>query len=63
MQLGLAIAIFKDIENLKWTDDERAMAIFKVLNMETHNSIFKADLLKVLKWLFEQHFQVESESL
>lgn len=37
----------------------KVLAIGKVSEMETHNSITKADLVNALRWLFE-HYDFES---
>lgn len=35
--------------------DTKVMAIQKVAEMETHNSVSKADLVVALRWLFDQY--------
>ena len=42
MNIGKAVAIFRDIFRPGLTDIERGEAIKKVLDMETHNGITKA---------------------
>jgi len=59
MNIGYATAIFMDIENPQFSIEDKAIAIDVVLNMETHNGITKASLLKVCKWLFDQHFEIK----
>lgn len=58
MDLGKSIAIFEQIENDKYDLQEKGQAIYDVLNMETHNSITKAMMLKVIKWLLELSFDL-----
>lgn len=53
MELGKAIAIFKNLYSEKYSDDEKAEAIRRVIDMETHNSITKAEMLYALNWLWE----------
>ncbi len=51
MNNGKAAAIFKDIENPRFTNDEKRIAIRTVLNFETFNSITKQDFKNALLWL------------
>lgn len=59
VSLGKAIEIVE-----LYLDDEsiplqsKVIAIEKVANMETHNSITKAVLVKALRWLYE-HYDFE----
>ena len=53
MELGIAIAIIKDINRDDFTDAEKIEAIARVLDMETDNSIFKRDYKAATKWLIE----------
>lgn len=46
-----AWAIFKDINNEKWTDEEKVNAINIVVHAESINSITKADMRAALKYL------------
>lgn len=55
MSKGKAIAIFKDIHNDAAEVDEKINAIQEVTCMETHNSIAKADMIEVLRWLVEEY--------
>ena len=50
-----AMEIFKDIHNDEIDPEIKLMAIQEVLDMETHYSITKADLLEVLRWLVEEY--------
>lgn len=59
MNIGVAIAIFSQIDNKKYSDDEKALAIYEVLQMPTHNSINKATLVRVAKWLFDKAYEIE----
>lgn len=58
MNIGLAIAIFKQLESEKYSDEEKALAIYTVVNMETHNSIKKDDMLKAIKWLWNRRYEI-----
>ena len=57
MNHGKACAIFKDILNPALTDIERGEAIQIVMNMETHNAITKADMLEVIRYLWNMCFE------
>lgn len=58
MELGRARAIFDNIESAPESIEEKGAAIYLVMNMETHNSVTKADMLKVIRWLWNQTFQL-----
>lgn len=59
MNIGKAVAIFENIDSPEFSDEEKAEAIWLVLNMPTHNSISKDNILKAFKWLFLQFYDVE----
>lgn len=63
MNLGKAIGIFKNINNSVVTDAEKIEAINKVVAMETHNSITKADLLRALNWAMRYCFFLECQNI
>ena len=54
MNVGKAIAVFKTLENEKWSDSERINALCIVAEMPTINSIKKDELQKALKWILDQ---------
>lgn len=54
-----AYMIFTDIENDKYSEEEKIMAVYIIMNMETHNSITKADMLNAVKWMWNDHYEVE----
>lgn len=58
MRTSKAYAICKRIDSDEYSDQEKGMAIYIVLNMETHNSVTKADLLGIVKYLFNLCFDV-----
>lgn len=58
MTNGLAIAILEQINSEKYSINEKGLAIYKVLSMETINGITKAQLKKALMWLWHQHFEM-----
>ncbi len=61
MTLSQAIAIFGNLDTYVGPDEEKGQAIWMVLNMETHNSITKASMLKAIRWLLELSFDIQEE--
>lgn len=59
MTIGKAAAIFSDIESGKFADEEKAEAIYIILEMPTHNGISKNGMLKVIEWLLYRCFEFE----
>lgn len=59
--IGTAHAIFHSIEDKRWTDEEKAGAIYDICQMETHNSVTKAAMLKVIWWLLHRAFDFHNE--
>lgn len=57
MNIGKAVAIFKQIESDKYRDSEKLEAIKMVLNAETYNSIRKDTIIKAFRWLFEYGYE------
>lgn len=61
MNMGKACAIFKNINDDNISDDDKALAIYIVMNMVTHNGITKAEFLEAVKWLWNRSYEVKSE--
>lgn len=61
MRFGKAYAIFANIDSPDYTDEEKGAAILAVLKMETHNSVPKASMLKVINYLLRLAFEVPGE--
>ena len=61
MNIGKARAIFDNIENASESIEEKGAAILIVMNMETHNSVTKASMLKVIRWLWDRAFEINQE--
>lgn len=61
MNKGKAIAILKDINNAECTDNEIAHAIYLVMNMPTHMSITKDDLINAIKWLWHSAYEYKED--
>lgn len=51
------MAIFHDINSKDFDDQEKGTAIKIVMNMETHNSVKKAAMLEVIKFLWNMVFE------
>ena len=56
-----AINIVKDIRNKNVSDNEKALAIYQVMNMPTHMSVTKYELVTALQWLWHQAYRFETE--
>lgn len=61
MNIGKAIGIFCNINSDKYTLLEKGEAIYEVLQMPTHMSITKADMLKVIDWLWNIVFELRGQ--
>ena len=51
--------ILQEIDSEDYTDNEKGTAIYKMLDLETHNSITKKMLLGIVKYLFYLCFDIE----
>ena len=58
MNIGKAMAIFHNINSDKYSDILKAMAIYRVMHMETHNAVTKASMLEVIRWLWNRQFEL-----
>lgn len=58
MNTGLALAIFFNLDREDLSDEEKALAIYTVMNMETHNSVKKDNMLKAIKWLWHRQYEI-----
>lgn len=61
MSLGEAYIIFSNIDSKDYTDEQKGAAILAVSRMETHNSIKKSAMLKVIDYLLHLAFEVPEE--
>lgn len=52
------MAIFTQINSEEYTDEEKALAIYMIMRMITHNSITKNMMLEVIKWLWNKGFEI-----
>lgn len=58
MNFGQAYKILDNIDSEEYTENEKAMAIRVILDMETHNGVTKPVLLKALNWLWNEHYEL-----
>jgi len=58
MKIGQAYKILDNINSDEYTAEEKALAIRMVLDMETHNGVSKTVLLRVLNWLWNEHYEL-----
>lgn len=61
MNIGTARAIFDNLDDCKTPMEEKGLAIRKVIDMETHNSVTKDQMLKAMNWMWNQIFELEQE--
>ena len=61
MNIGTAIKIFNNIFDDTYTIEEKGLSIRKVIDMETHNSITKGQMLKAMNWMWEQIFELKQD--
>ena len=58
MKIGNARAVFENINSDEYSEIEKAMAIYRVMHMETHNAVTKASMLEVIRWLWDRQFEL-----
>lgn len=61
MNIGRAVGIVKNISNENYTDNEKGLAIYDVMNMPTLNSVTKDELVKAIQWLWHKAFEFGDE--
>lgn len=53
LSLGDSIEVVKNhLDDPNIAEKSKALAVENVVNMATHNSVSKADLIKCLRWIF-----------
>ena len=57
MNIGRAQAIFMQLDSDKYSENEKAMAIYQVMNMPTHNGINKDRMLDAIRYLWHRHYE------
>lgn len=58
MKLCDAIAVVKNLESDKLTDETKGLAIPRTIEAETLNSLTKSDMKMIIKWLFYKCYEV-----
>lgn len=53
MKVSEAVKIFKDIYSTEYDEEDKDEALKIVVNMETHNSITKAEMLTALMYVLD----------
>lgn len=61
MNIGTARAIFENIFDSKYSIEEKGNAIRTVIDMESHNSITKCQMLVCMNWMWEQIFELAQD--
>lgn len=59
MRFGEANKIFTNIDSDEFNFQQKGQAIQVIFEMATHNSIRKDDILKVVKWMWQQMYEVK----
>lgn len=59
MKISEAILIFDNIESDDFTEEQKAIAIKRVLDMPTKNSITKDEICKAFQWLWSQFYTMD----
>lgn len=59
MNIRRATAVFEDINSDEYSDEEKALAIYDVIKMPTHNGVKKDSMLSVIKWLWHKIYEIE----
>ena len=49
MRPTVALKIFRNLDSENYTDDDKALAIYEVASMPTHNGIKKDELVAAIK--------------
>ena len=62
MRLGMSVAIFDNINSNDYSDEEKGLAIYDVLNMPTHMGIKKDSMLSVIKWLWNKCYEMAGDT-
>ena len=57
-----AIGIFIQIDDKRFSDDEKLEAIRKVLKMSSFGMVHKEDMLAVIEWLTDLYEELKAET-
>ena len=61
MNIGTARAMFENLDNCSESMERKGLAIRMVLDMPTHNSVTKDQMLKAIDWMWHQIYVMEVE--
>lgn len=61
MDIKKSIKIFNNISSNEYTDEDKVIAIYQVMNMPTHMSFSKDTILNALVWLWNSAYEIEEE--
>jgi len=62
MNIGKALSIFGNLDDCNETIETKGLAIRMVIDMETHNSVTKKQMLGALNWMWNQIFELCEKS-
>lgn len=58
LKLCDAIVVVQNLQSEKLTDETKGLAILRILEANTLNSVTKNDMKNIIKWLFEKCYEV-----
>jgi hypothetical protein len=58
MSVHDAYIIFHELNSGEFTQEQKFLAIYRIINLEARNSISKAELFEAFRWFFNQHYEV-----
>ncbi len=61
MNIGTALDIFEHVKDTPYTIETKGLAIRKVIDMDTHNSVTKKSMMDVIEWLWDMVFEMRQE--
>ena len=61
MGIRKARAIFKNLDDKEIPIEIKGLALRTVIDMETHNSVTKDQMLKAMDWMWSQIFEIAED--
>lgn len=58
LKLCDAIVVVQNLQSEKLTDETKGLAILRILEANTLNSVTKNDMKNIIKWLFDKCYEV-----
>lgn len=52
-----ATDIFRDLSSDRYSENEKAVAIYEVVTALNHSRVTKQELIDALNWLWHQHYK------